>query len=309
MFEEFGYNPELIRRYVSLFGENFTKELLEANNKQPKKAIRINTLRVTPEKCLNRLHEKGFAFKKVPWCNYSFWLEKSKFSIGATTEILLGYYYLQEPASLIPVLELDPKPTDLVADMTAAPGGKTTHLAQLMQNKGCIIAADINSESMSALRSNLQRMGIENTITIRMDAKELDSLNLKFDKILLDAPCTGEGTIIKDSQRKKSLQVEEFSQFAQLQKDLIKAAHRCLKPGGILVYSTCSLAPEENEENIIFAAEKLGMGVIGLKNQFILPGITKWFHKSGPDYLKKCGRLFPNTHGTQGFFVAKLLKT
>lgn len=304
MFEEFGYNPELIERYLSIFGEKFTKELLEANDKPLCKAIRINLQKIGADECIKRLEEKGFVFVKVPWCSYSFWVKKERFSIGAATETLLGYCYLQEPTSLIPVLELNPKPGEIVADLTAAPGGKTTHLSQLMENKGTIFAIDINQESMNSLRSNLQRMGSENVILLRMDSRKLRELNMRFDKILLDAPCTGEGTIIRDKQRRKSLTVPEFEKFSKLQKELLDAAYNCLKPNGILVYSTCSLAPEENEENVMYAVKKLKMQVLDLENRQASPGL-----KGYPEYIKKCGRFYPNIHGTQGFFVAKLLKS
>jgi len=308
MFNEYGYNPELINRYIGLFGKNETTQLLEANERILKKSIRINTLKTDSEECISRLEQKGFKFSRVNWCPDGFTVQNEPSSIGATTEYLLGHYYIQDPASMAPAIELSPSATDYVCDMTAAPGGKTTHLAQLMKNKGVIVASDQDSDKMKALRSNIQRCGVTNTILLRTKAQELSELGIKFDAVLLDAPCTGEGTIFKNPERRKTLKLEDFKTYSEVQTELIAVAKEILKPGGILLYSTCSLAPEENELQVEYAVEQLGFELLNLKNKFCSKGLTRFFGKQHPDYLEKCGRFFPHRHNTQGFFMAKLKK-
>lgn len=309
MFEEFGYNLFLIKRYLDIFGRENTRKFLEANKKKLPKAIRVNTLRTDVSTCIKRLEEKGFVFSKIKWCDYGYIVREEPFSIGATPEYLLGMYYIQDATSMVPAIELSPAKNETVLDMTAAPGGKTTHLSQIMENTGVIVAVDMNKEKMRALRSNIQRTGSENVFALRMRAEEITSLGLKFDKILLDAPCTGEGTIRKNPDRRKTINEKEIKRYAEKQKELIKTANKVLKPGGILVYSTCSLSPEENEMQVEFAVEKLGFKILNLKNKFCLKGISKIFGKKHKDYLSNCGRFYPHIHNTQGFFVAKLKKT
>lgn len=308
MFEKYGYNADIVQRYVSLFGKNQTQELLEANDRPLKKAIRINTLKIDVRSCIHRLEKKGFMFSRIPWCSEGRIVDEEPVSIGATTEYLMGYYYVQDPASMVPAIELSPAEHDVVADMTAAPGGKTTHLAQLMKNKGVIVAVDQDKNKMHALISNIQRCGAENVLSIRMKAQELVDLGLKFDKILLDTPCTGEGTISKNPDRRKSLKLEDFKKYSDIQKELLAVSKKILKPGGILVYSTCSLAPEENEMQVEYAVENLGFEVLNLKNKEASKGMSEFFGNKHPQYLEKCRRFFPHKHNTQGFFAAKLRK-
>jgi NOL1/NOP2/sun family putative RNA methylase len=308
MFSEYGYNPQLIERYMRLFGKEETALLLAANDAPMKKSIRINTLKIDAEECISILEKKGFHCSPIKWCPDGFIVDKEPSSIGATTEYLLGYYYIQDPASMAPAIELSPSETDYVCDMTAAPGGKTTHLAQIMNNQGVIVASDQDSEKIKALRSNIQRCGVTNTILMQTKAQELVALGIKFDKILLDTPCTGEGTIHKTPERRKTLKIEDFKTYSAIQKELIAVAKEMLKPGGILLYSTCSIAPEEDEMQVEYAVEKLGFELLNLKNKFCSHGFTKFFGEQHPAYLEKCGRFFPHRHNTQGFFMAKLKK-
>jgi len=305
MFEEFGYNQFLIERYLKLFGKDETKKLLESNERIPLKAIRINTLKTKVENCISHLEEKGFSFKKIKWCDYCFEVIEEPFSVGSTTEYLLGFFYIQDATSVLPSMVLNPSEKDLVLDMAAAPGGKTTHLSQIMNNKGVIIAIDINKEKMKALKSNIHRMGCENTILLRTDALKFDQLS--FDKILIDAPCTAEGTIRKNPELKKRLKLEDFEKYANKQKQFIDVAYKLLKPKGIIVYSTCAISPEENEEVVEYALSK-GMKLLDTGIKEGLPGLTFFFGKEHNKELVKCKRFYPHIHDTQGFFIAKLVK-
>ncbi|WP_018154707.1 MULTISPECIES: NOL1/NOP2/sun family putative RNA methylase [Methanothermococcus] len=207
--------------------------------------IRVNTLKIPPEDLKKRLENKGVQLEET-FLDYAFNVLKSPFSVGATPEYLFGYYFLQSISSMIPPVVLNPSKNDLVLDMCAAPGGKTTHLSQIMGDKGVVVAVEINKHRIKSLRSNINRLGITNTILLNMNALGLNDYGLEFDKILLDAPCTG--NIIKDKHRVATRSDIRFC--SNRQKELITAAVDLLKENGILVYSTCSSEVEENEKVI-----------------------------------------------------------
>ena len=204
--------------------------------------IRINNNKISAKKLINRLKAKGFEFEKLNFCDYCFRVIKSPFSISSTVEFLLGYFYIQDPTSMIPPLWLNLKKDDVVLDMCAAPGGKSTHIAQF----STVISVDKSVKRMRALKSNFIRMGLSNYIAYRMNI--LNFSWLKFNKILLDAPCTGSGI----SGR---VDVEYALKFQEIQKSLVKKAYELLNEKGILVYSTCSIMKEENEDVIDWASE------------------------------------------------------
>ena len=305
--EKYGYHVYMVERYLKLFGKEETIKLLEANEKSLNPVIRCNTLRIDVESLRKRLVEKGLVLEKVPWINYAFQVIKSPFSLGSTAEYLLGYYYVHRGmGSLLPVCVLDPKPGEIIIDAAAAPGGKTSQIAQLMKNKGVILAVDISRERMKSLRSNLSRLGVENVIAYRMDARDLPKLGIKADKILLDAPCTGEGLIPIDKSRKKSRLIEDIKYCSTLQFSMLASLLKCLKKGGVLVYSTCSIAPEENELVVHRILEKYPLSVerINLKNG--LPGFTEFFGYKVRDEIREARRFYPHIHGTEGFFICRL---
>ncbi|WXG45452.1 MAG: RsmB/NOP family class I SAM-dependent RNA methyltransferase [Candidatus Atabeyarchaeum deiterrae] len=306
--EKFGYSRYLVDRYVELFGIDGTTKLLEANEKGLKRCIRCNTIRVSPEYLGDRLQRKGFKLERISWIPYGFRVLEERFRLGSTTEFLLGYYYVQEAAAMLSAHVLAPRLDDLVVDLGAAPGGKTTQLAQIMENKGAIIAIDLNRSRMKSLRSNLARCGVSNVIAYRMDGKDLSSLDVVPDKILLDAPCSCDGVIPFDPSRKKSRGLEDIMFCSSIQKRLIMAAVECLAPGGEIVYSTCSTAPEENEHIIAEAIERFEVEVLDLDLGFGDEGLREAFGMRFPDELRLARRFYPHRHGTEGFFVCKLRK-
>ena len=260
------------------FIERYRKLGWEFSDVSPKKAIRANTLRTTRDRLKKRLEALGIETSKIDFARDGLLIEKAKFSPGSSAEYLFGLYYMQGAASQIPASLLEPKETDFVLDCCAAPGGKTTQLSQLMKNKGVIIALDKKSQRLIALKNNLERMGTANTIVYNMDALNVGSLNMKFDKILLDAPCSGNFTQEHGWFEKRDL--DGIKGNAENQKKLLKACFNVLKPGGTIVYSTCSLEPEENEEN------------------------AKWFEKNFDVKLIMQKRYWPSEKN-QGFYVAK----
>jgi len=192
----------------------------------------------------------------------------------------------------------------VVIDMAAAPGGKTTHISQMMNNEGLVIAIEKESSRLSSLRTNLGRCGARNVAVYHMDALEADRIGVKADKILLDAPCTGEGVIAKDRTRKTSREVADIIFCSSLQRELIDAAVKVLKPGGTLVYSTCSFAPEENELIVDYAVRQHSIKVEPVP--YGVPAVESFGDLTFVPEVKNARRLYPHIHHTTGFFVARL---
>jgi NOL1/NOP2/sun family putative RNA methylase len=271
-----------------------------------KQSLRVNTLRIDENKIVDRLKKLGVKLSKISFTDYGYYYD-AKFSLGATAEYLNGYYYLQEAASQLPPQILNPKPEEAVLDMCAAPGSKTTALAQYMHNKGTIIALDSEPRRLFALRNNIERCGIANTIIYKKDARFVFDLGIEFDRILLDAPCSGNYVIEEDFFLKKNL--EGIRERSRLQKELLKAAVKVLKKGGTLVYSTCSLEPEEDEMNIDWLLSKYpGMRLEDTGLRIGDSGLTNVFGKKLNPEISKCRRFWPEKTGTEGFFIAKLTK-
>ncbi|MEM4854772.1 MAG: RsmB/NOP family class I SAM-dependent RNA methyltransferase [Sulfolobales archaeon] len=312
---KYGFLEYMVVRYYEIFGDwGEVVELLEAFEKPLVKTIRVNTLRFKSAKeVLERLEKLGYEFSKIPWDRFSYTVARAgRVSLGATHEFLLGGYYLYRGvASLIPPLALDPHEQDRVLDSAAAPGGKTTHLAQLMRNEGLIVATDVSRERFRALRTNLERMGVENVVAIRIDGRKVPEIFGEFfTKSLLDAPCTGEGIIQLDPSRKTKTSFEDLVRAHKKQVELLTATIRSTAPGGRVVYSTCSIAPEENEFTIAEVLESLG-GVRVVRTSIAVdlePGVTEYFGVKLPEQLKLCGRTYPHEHGFEGFFVCVLEK-
>ncbi|MBS3162784.1 RsmB/NOP family class I SAM-dependent RNA methyltransferase [Candidatus Woesearchaeota archaeon] len=260
-----------------------------------KRCIRVNTKKISVEALKTRLEKKHIELEKVPFLKNAFFV-KSKFNIVSSPEYLLGLFYIQDAASQIPGEVLNPK--SLTLDMCAAPGSKTTQLCE----KVPVVAVDSNKDRIIALENNLERLGIDNCIAYLLDAREV---NKKFDYILLDAPCSG-NYILEDGWLKKTT-LKRIEERSYLQKELISKAISLLNKDGVLVYSTCSLEPEEDEFVIQFALENFNVKLekidcIGDN------GLTKIFGKKLDPSMKYCKRLWPYKTNTIGFFVARLRK-
>jgi len=277
-----------------------------------RRSLRVNTLKITVEDLKKRL-EKDWILEPVPWCEEGFFVEhkEGRRDLGNTIEHQLGYFYIQEAASMIPPIVLNPKPGDFVLDIAASPGSKTSQMSQMMNNEGIIIANDPSIKRMAPLCSNLTRLGIINCITTTMRGQQFNKYNNKFDKILLDAPCSGTGTIRKSVKTIKMWNPSVLKSITSVQKELIRTAWSCLKEGGTLVYSTCSLEPEENEGLISWFLNEFPEAKL---EDFKLPGLVKGEaitefneEKYNPEVTKTC-RLWPQDNDTEGFFIAKIIK-
>jgi NOL1/NOP2/sun family putative RNA methylase len=294
----------MVERYVDMLGMDETIQLLQANDTPLPVTIRTNTLKITPKTLQKRLTSKGFELTPVEGLPIAFEVAGGDYSVGATHEYLFGYYFVQGVASMVPVEVLDPHAGEVVVDMCASPGGKTTHAAQNMNNKGRLYALELNPDRMAALTANIARCGVRNGLVLNIDAKEFPSFGTKVDKVLLDAPCTGEGTIRADPTRKHSRELEDVMFMSATQKDLLAAAVQIVKQGGEIVYSTCAVAPEENEMVVQWALEQFPTLSV-VETPRILdarPGVGE-----NPD-LQKALRFYPHVHNTEGFFVCKLQK-
>ncbi len=184
--KKYGYLPYMIERYIKFLGKEETLKLLEANEKPLIPTIRINTLKIKIDDLLNRLQKKGFVLEPLSWIPYGFKIIKSPMNLGSLHEFLQGYYYLQSFSSMVPCHVLYPKPGETVIDMCAAPGSKSTQIAQLMENKGKLILIEKNVNRIPVLKINLSRLGVYNSIVINQDAIDLPKMDIRADKILLD---------------------------------------------------------------------------------------------------------------------------
>src|SRR3989338_1560434 len=234
---EIEFKEKFIERYEKLTDfELFKKYSLSFL----RRSIRANTIKISIEELKKRL-EKNWALEQIPWCNEGFWIEhitKERRDIGNLIEHSLGYFYVQEAASMIPPIVLEPKENEIILDMAASPGSKTTQIASYMKNKGILIANDYQIERLKPLSINIQRCGITNCVITIMQGQWFK--NFKFDKILLDAPCSGTGTIRKSLKTVGVWNPYMVKRLAGIQKQLIETAFKNLKENGVLVYSTCS---------------------------------------------------------------------
>ena len=296
------FKEKFLEKYSKLTNINrFCEYCLKRLNK----SIRVNTLKISVKELKEKLNE--YELKQIPWCKEGFWIKGPRTDLGNLLEHSLGYFYVQEAASMIPPVVLQPKEHDLVLDLASAPGSKTTQIASMMNNKGIIIANDIKYDRLKALSVNLQRSGILNTIITLKSNYSFKEMN--FDKILLDAPCSGTGAIRKSLLTLKIWNNNMINKLANDQKRLILNAFDSLNENGVLVYSTCSVDPEENEAVIDFLLKnrdaKLEDINLDIKKS---PVILNYENEHYNNEIKKCLRIWPQDNDTEGFFVAKIKK-
>tara|TARA_Y100000310_G_C20699785_1_gene828622 strand:+ start:2007 stop:2996 length:990 start_codon:yes stop_codon:yes gene_type:complete len=288
-----------------------------------KRCIRINTLKISMEDLKKRLTD--WKLDQVPWCKEGFNVENIKTGrrdIGNLLEHALGYFYVQENASMIPPVVLEPKKDEIVLDLCAAPGSKTTQIAQYMENTGIILANDYTYMRMKPLSMNLQRCGVLNTITTMLAGQSYKkkSINARtgfgtqkvgFDKVLVDAPCSGTGTIRKSLKTLRIWNPNMVRRLGGTQKQLIDTGFEVLKEGGTMVYSTCSLEPEENEEVVDHLLEKYDnakLEEIKLNGLNRSESVLEFEGKKYNSEVKKCLRIWPQDNDSEGFFVTKIKK-
>ena len=287
---------------------------LEYSRRQPINSIRCNTLKTSPKELKERLESKGWEISQ-PFPEYpEIMIIKSNLlpgELGKSVEHILGYYYVQEISSMMPIIALQPKPGELVLDLCASPGSKTTQASSLMKNSGTIIANDKDIGRIKILSANLEKNSCMNLIVTRHDAvqlcEKLKRTRIKFDKILLDLPCSGEGTIRSSPKTFLMWNIKMIEKLSRMQRKIASSAIDLLKDDGEIVYSTCTHAPEENEEVVSFLVERFNLKVEKLNLPLTTrEGVISWNNKSYNKELNKACRIYPQDNNTEGFFLAKL---
>jgi len=247
----FSHPQWLVEKWRKRFGDEKLRQLLGWNNTPPKTYARVNTLKIDAGKLLEKWREENveYDFVRRDWLEENLVFElKSHPPLNSLQSFRDGWFYIQDPGTLLAPIELAPKSGETILDLCAAPGGKTTFIAQQMKDEGEIVACDVSDERLKLIQENCQRLGIASVETTQNS--KLKAQNLKFDRILIDAPCSNSGVMRRRVDLRWRISPEEISRLRQMQLDLLKLAAMKLKSGGVLIYSTCSLEPEENSEVI-----------------------------------------------------------
>ncbi|KAH9842678.1 NOL1/NOP2/sun family RNA met [Rhodofomes roseus] len=304
----YGYNDFLAEKLFQMFP---AIEFFEANEVPRPVTIRTNTLRTRRRDLAQALVNRGVNLEPIgKWTNIGLQVFESSVPIGATPEYLAGHYMLQAASSFLPVIALSPQPGERVLDMASAPGGKTTHMAALMENTGVVFANDANKARTKSLTANIHRLGCKNVVVCSYDGREFPKVMGGFDRVLLDAPCSGTGVISKDASVKTNKSDRDFALLSHLQKQLILCAIDSVTPdsktGGYLVYSTCSVTVDENEAVVDYALRKRpNVKLVDTGLEFGRPGYTSFRGKNFNEKVSLTRRFYPHVHNMDGFFVAK----
>lgn len=284
-------------------------DFIAACQRPLRRSIRVNTLKTSVADFLQLVAPYGWQLTPVPWCAEGFWIEREdeeSLPLGSTAEHLSGLFYIQEASSMLPVAALfaDGDMPQRVMDVAAAPGSKTTQIAARMGNKGGILANEYSASRVKVLHANISRCGISNVALTHFDGRVFGAaLPESFDAILLDAPCSGEGVVRKDPEALKNWSPESNQQIAATQRELIDSAFHALQPGGTLVYSTCTLNREENEDVVQWLLARYPQAVETLPLGSLFPQASEALTTEG--FL----HVFPQIYDCEGFFVARLRKT
>lgn len=309
----YGYSEYLARKFMELFPPSEAIEFFEANEVPRPVTIRTNTLRTRRRDLVQTLISRGANVQPIgKWTKVGLQVFDSQVPIGATPEYLAGHYILQAASSFLPVMALDPQENERILDMAAAPGGKTTYISALMKDTGCVFANDSNKSRAKSLIANIHRLGCTNTIVCHYDAREFPKVIGGFDRVLLDAPCSGTGVVSKDPAVKTNRTEKDFLQLPHLQKQLLLAAIDSVDEtgGATIVYSTCSVMVEENEAVVDYALRKRpNVELVDTGLEIGREGMSKFRGKVFHPSVRLTRRYYPHTLNVDGFYVAKFRKT
>ena len=295
---KYSYRPWIIKNWILTFGEEFTEDLLEANNEKPSIYIRVNTLKINRDLLIEKLKKIDIKAYKVPGIEEAIRVENLK-NIENNELFKQGLFTIQDISSMIVGKVMNPEKNSLVLDVCSAPGGKTTHIATIMNNTGKVVSRDIFEHKLKLIESSVERLGLKNVYVERGDAAVIDEDSLgKFDYVLADVPCSGLG-IIRRKPEIKYKEKSEIKDLPNIQSKILENASKYLKVGGILIYSTCTIQDNEN---------------INIVNEFIknnenfelvpINEVNVDLDNEDKGYLK----IYPNIHGMDGFFITKLRK-
>ena len=265
--------------------------------------IRTNTLRIDPSSLHGRLLRQRITVSRLFWDETLLEIDRSP---GGLIEHWLGLFYVQEAAQVLPVLALAPQPGETILDLCAAPGGKCTHIAARMQNRGTLVANEPNGRRQQALLANINRLGILNVLVTAYRGENFPQ-RARFDRVLVDAPCSGEGSTRKDPTLQQGIPPRTIHRLAEFQKRLIVHAFDLLRPGGTLVYSTCTFAPEENESVVFHLLGERDAHLTALTSPFVAAtGLGEWNGRIYPPEMAGCVRVYPHHLDSGGGFVARI---
>ncbi|CAH0701717.1 unnamed protein product [Spodoptera exigua] len=309
----YSYNEFLMEVLMQIFPVQELVEFLEASETARPVTIRTNSLKTRRRDLAQALINRGVNLDPVgKWSKVGLVVYSSTVPIGATPEYLAGHYILQGASSFLPVMALAPQENERILDMCAAPGGKASHIAAIMKNTGTLFANDANKERTKAIVGNFHRLGVVNAVICNHDGREFPDVMKGFDRVLLDAPCTGTGVIAKDPSVKTTKDQKDIQRCFNIQRQLLLAAIDCCSAksstGGYIVYSTCSILPEENEWVVNYALKRRNVKLVPTGLDFGTEGFVKYRHHRFHPSLKLTRRFYPHTHNMDGFFVAKLKK-
>ncbi len=314
MNSPFSYLPEkFINRLSDIIPQEKLEKVLESFTIKRAGTFRANTLKISADKLEKKLREQGFEVKKISWyINAFLLLHKTQRELTETEEFTQGLLYIQNLSSMVPALVLDPKQNERILDIAAAPGSKTTQMAMIMHNQGEIVANDVSRERMFKLINNLKEQRVTNTKVTRIPGQTLwKQYPEYFDKTLVDVPCSMEGRInLNDSKSYEDWSLGKIKSLVPRQQYLLRSAISATKPGGTIVYSSCTLAPEENEGVIDWTLKKekdaIEIEPITIEGLHFEQGLTQW-HKDYNKQVKNTARILPS-ETMEGFFVAKMRK-
>jgi NOL1/NOP2/sun family putative RNA methylase len=303
---------EVLDRYEPIIDDY--DDFLAACKRGLPSVVRVNTIKTTVERAKGALAAEDIAYEPVEW--HDGLLKLPEDQPGANWPYVHGWIYGQEEVSAIPARVLDPQPTERVWDACAAPGSKTSQMAALMDDTGVVVATDSNLGRLSALRTNTERQGVTNVAVTQEDARN-HSLKpfggTSYDRALVDVPCSCEGTIRKNLDVLDDWEYSHVEGIAGVQKGVLRRAVQATKPGGTVVYSTCTFAPEENEAVLDFVLEKEACELVEFSMPLdSVPGVRLWTppeHEQEmvfTDAVHKAKRIYPHHNDTGGFFCAKL---
>ena len=286
----------LVKRWLARFGQEETPKLLAANNERPTLALRINRLKIQPDQFQTMLSDLQIAGTRSSYLEY-FVRVKTLTKIGQMDLFRNGAFTIQDESAALPCLLLAPKPGERVVDMCSAPGGKTTNIAELMKNEGEVVAVDKYEAKLSLIKASADRLGLRNIRLVGADARTLEQG--QADKVILDAPCSGTGVLAKKPDIKWKRDIADIMKLTTVQSSLIDHAARLVRPGGVLVYCTCTLEPEENQEIV--------RSFLNGHPEFVLEDAGRFVHQ---DLVTPEGfvETFPHRHQMDGSFAARLVK-
>lgn len=305
-------NENIINYINSIYGETEAKSYKDFIDQSPSQYIRVNTTKYSEQELLSKLKSTyDISAEKIEEYVNIFKVQDKHSLIGKTLEHILGHYYIQSLSSYIPAIVLNPSENDVVLDLCSAPGSKTTELGELMSSRGTIAANEIQLDRLKSLVHNIDRMNQANVGVIHFKGEQLSTIYSNyFDKILVDAPCSGLGIVQKKVEVNNWWTLERVRRLSELQLKLLVSALKMLKPGGEIVYSTCTLTVEENELIIDKILKKYPVEVIDF--EILLPhrtGIINYQNEKFNNALLKAKRILPWEVDSDGFFIIKLKKT